>query len=102
MNQIKAEFGVITQEKAVATAERIDKAVQLMSEIDELMLIEDETSRKRQIADLKHRVTNSNESTICDKRELETPMKGLKINVLGAAKMVISSWIKDALRALSA
>ena len=102
MNQIKAEFGVITQEKAAATAERIDKAVQLMSEIDELMLIEDETSRKRQIADLKHRVTNSNESTICDKRELETPMKGLKINVLGAAKMVISSWIKDALRAFSA
>jgi hypothetical protein len=28
-------------------------------------------------------------------------MKGLKINVLGAAKMVIGGWMKDAARALN-
>ncbi len=102
LNLIKAEFGVITQEKANATAKRIDQAVQLMGEIDQLMKIEDDTVRKQLVADLKHRVTDSNESTICDKRELETPMKGLKINVLGAARMVISGWIKDAVRLITA
>lgn len=100
LNQMKAEFGVITPENAEITAERIDRADKLMHEIDQLMLIEDATDRKAKILELKHRVTNSNESTICDKRELETPMKGLKINVVGAARMVIDGWIKDAARAL--
>jgi B12-binding domain/radical SAM domain protein len=101
MNEIKAEFGVISAEKAAATETRINLAVQLMAEIDELMKIEDIDTRKSRILELKYRVLNSNESTICDKRELETPMKGLKINVLGAARMVMGGWWNDAIRAIS-
>lgn len=100
MNAMKAEFGVITPEKAAVTEQRINTAVQLIEEIDQLVKIEDETVRKAKILELKYRVTDSNESTVCDKRELETPMKGLRINVLGAARMVIGSWIQDAVQAL--
>jgi radical SAM superfamily enzyme YgiQ (UPF0313 family) len=101
MNRMKADFGVITPEKAAVTELRIQTAVQLMAEIDELMKIEDVKERTTRILDLKYRVLDSNESTVCDKRELETPMKGLKINVLGAAQMVIRGWMKDAVRMLS-
>ncbi len=100
MNAMKAEFGVISQEKADATEERILQALQLIAEIDELMKIEDESIRRVKILELKHRVHASNESTVCDKRELETPMKGLKISLFGAAWMVITGWIGDAKRAL--
>lgn len=101
MNQIKAEFGVITPEKAAETEARIDKAVDLIDQIDQLVKIPDVQERKAKILELKYQVLDSNESTVCDKRELETPMKGLKINVLGAAKMVIGGWMKDAARALN-
>jgi radical SAM superfamily enzyme YgiQ (UPF0313 family) len=101
MNQMKAEFGVITPEKAAETEKRIDQAVQLIQEIDQLVLIEDENERKARVLELKHRVLDSNESTVCDKRELETPMKGLTINVLGAARMVVSGWLQDAARVLT-
>ena len=100
MNAMKAEFGVITHEKAAATEARILQAEQLIQEIDTLMLIEDEAVRRQKILELKHRVHNSNESTVCDKRELEAPMKGLKISVFGAARMVIAGWLSDAKRAL--
>lgn len=100
MNAMKAEFGVISPEKAAATEARILQAEQLISEIDELMKIDDEPVRRQKILELKHRVRNSNESTVCDKRELEAPMKGLKISVFGAARLVIAGWLSDAKRAL--
>ncbi len=101
MNAMKAEYGVITAEKAAATEARIDQAVQLIAEIDDLMQIQDEVVRREKILDLKHRVHASNEFTVCDKRELETPMKGLKISFFGAAGMVISDWFVEFKRALS-
>jgi radical SAM superfamily enzyme YgiQ (UPF0313 family) len=100
MNEMKAEFGVISREKAAATAQRIQQALQLITEIHQLMKVEDEDLRRRKILELKHRVHASNESTVCDKRELEAPMKGLKISVFGAAWMVISGWLNDAKRAM--
>lgn len=100
MNEMKAEFGVISREKAAATEQRIQQALQLITEIDQLMKVEDEDLRRRKILELKHRVHASNESTVCDKRELEAPMKGLKISVFGAAWMVISGWLNDAKRAM--
>lgn len=101
LNAMKAEFGVISREKAAMTEARIQQALQLISEIDLLMKIEDEEERHEKVLDLKHRVHASNKSTVCDKRELETPMKGLKISLFGAAWMVITGWVTDIKRALS-
>jgi hypothetical protein len=98
MNQIKADNGVISAAKAEATEIRIDRAVALMKEIDTVMLISDEGDRKQKLNELKHHVDNSNESTVVDKRELEAPIKGMKINFLNAAGVVLQEWWKDATR----
>ncbi len=98
MNQIKAENGVISSVKAAATEIRIDRAVKLMHEIDEVMLISNADDRKKRLTELKHHVDNSNESTVVDKRELEAPIKGMKINFLRAAGVVMQEWWKDATR----
>jgi B12-binding domain/radical SAM domain protein len=98
MNQIKADNGVISAAKAEATEIRIDRAVALMKEIDTVMLIPDEGDRKQKLNELKHHVDNSNESTVVDKRELEAPIKGMKINFLNAAGVVLQEWWKDATR----
>ena len=98
LNQIKGENGVISTAKAEATEIRIDRAVALMKEIDNVMLIPDESDRKQKLNELKHHVDNSNESTVVDKRELEAPIKGMKINFLNAAGVVLQEWWKDATR----
>jgi B12-binding domain/radical SAM domain protein len=98
LNQIKGENGVISREKAEATEIRINRAVELMAEIDQVMLITDTVTRKQKLNELKHHVDNSNESTVVDKRELEAPIKGMKINFLRAAGVVMQEWWKDAMR----
>jgi B12-binding domain/radical SAM domain protein len=98
LNQIKGENGVISKEKAEATEIRITRAVELMAEIDQVMLIPDAETRKQKLTELKHHVDNSNESTVVDKRELEAPIKGMKINFLRAAGVVMQEWWKDAMR----
>jgi B12-binding domain/radical SAM domain protein len=98
LNQIKGENGVISKEKAEATEIRITRAVELMAEIDQVMLIPDAETRKQKLNELKHHVDNSNESTVVDKRELEAPIKGMKINFLRAAGVVMQEWWKDAMR----
>ncbi len=98
LNQIKGENGVISREKAEATEIRITRAVELMAEIDQVMLIPDTVTRKLKLNELKHHVDNSNESTVVDKRELEAPIKGMKINFLRAAGVVMQEWWKDAMR----
>ena len=98
LNQIKGENGVISREKAEATEIRITRAVELMAEIDQVMLIPDAETRKQKLNELKHHVDNSNESTVVDKRELEAPIKGMKINFLRAAGVVMQEWWKDAMR----
>lgn len=98
LNQIKGENGVISHKKAEATEKRIDHAVGLMREIDEVMKISDQDERKKKLLELKRHVDNSNESTVVDKRELEAPIKGMKINFLNAAGVVLQEWWKDAIR----
>jgi hypothetical protein len=49
---------------------------------------------------LKSSLDNANLSTVCDKRELEIPMRGPTINVFQAANSVISGWWRDRARML--
>lgn len=95
-NLIKGEFGVLDAKQVEATDKRIALAVELMHEIDRIVQLEkDPEERSRQLRDLKQRVDNANLSTVCDKRELEVPMRGLTINVLQAAAMVVGDWWRE-------
>ncbi|HEY9075916.1 MAG TPA: TIGR04190 family B12-binding domain/radical SAM domain protein [Anaerolineaceae bacterium] len=92
MNLIKGEAGVITAEQAQATDRRIAKAVTLMDEIDLIVRTVPESERPTRLYELKKSVDDANLSTVCDKRELEMPMRGMRLNLVQAATMVVSDW----------
>ena len=56
-----------------ANEERIIKAVEIMKEIDEIMLIGDEDIRSSKLLELKDRTYAYSLSTVCEKKELEFP-----------------------------
>lgn len=95
LNQIKGEFGVISHEIMIATDERIERAKRLITEIDRIIMTSNIKERRRELNELKHQVDNANLSTVCDKRELEIPILGARINVLQAAGVVVKDWWKD-------
>lgn len=99
LNLIKGEFGVLAGDVVKATDERIANALRLISEIDQIVqTIPDPVERREKFTQLKHSVDNANLSTVCDKRELEIPMRGNTINLLQAAATVVGDWWKDRVR----
>jgi len=95
LNLVKGEYGVIDPEVAEATDRRITVARSLMAEIDRIVRTTPEPAeRRRQLNNLKGHVDSANLSTVCDKRELEVAMKGMRINMLQAAALVVSDWWK--------
>jgi B12-binding domain/radical SAM domain protein len=98
LNLIKGEYGVIKPALAARTDQRISQAKTLIDEIDQLVAIPDEQVRRERVLDLKHRVDNSNLSTVCDKGELEIPVRGASINFLQAAALVIQGYWRDFVR----
>ncbi len=95
LNLIKGQYGVIEADLAQKTDRRIAQAIGLIGEIDRIMAIPDAGERQSRIYDLKHRVDNSNLSTVCDKGELEVSSNGSHINVLQAASIVAKGFWKD-------
>ena len=95
MNLLKGEFGIIEQSAAEATDQRIALAQGLIKEIDEIIGSSEGADRQRRIQELKLRVDNSNLSTVCDKRELEIPMRGVRVNVLQAAAVIAKDWWRE-------
>jgi B12-binding domain/radical SAM domain protein len=98
LNLVKAEYGVIDAKTADATDKRIDRATRLIAEIDGIMGIKEETTRRARLADLKNQVDNANLSTVCDKSELDVPMSGMRIDIIQAAQIIIGDWWKDLTR----
>jgi len=96
LNRLKGEFGLIEAEQAEATERRIRRARQLMAEIDRIVAtIPEGEARRTALRALKEEVDQANLSTVCDKRELELPVSGLRINVLQAAATVIAGWWEE-------
>ena len=95
LNQVKSEFGVIDAKVAEATDHRIIRARELMAQIDTIMTLPDSPERVAALDDLKSHVDNANLSTVCDKRELEVPGQGRRLNLLQAASIVVGDWWKS-------
>lgn len=96
LNLIKGEFGVIDAELAQATDRRIAMARQLIAQIDEIVRrVPDPVERQEKLTELKQHVDRANLSTVCDKRELEIPVVGTRINLVQAAVRVVSDWWND-------
>ncbi len=99
LNLIKGEYGVLDAELVAATDARIARATQLIDEIDRIVrTIPEGEKRQEKLNQLKKHVDDANLSTVCDKRELEIPLRGGTINLLQAAVTVVSDWWKERAR----
>jgi B12-binding domain/radical SAM domain protein len=96
LNALKAEYGLVPAAQASATAERIDRAVMLMAEIDRLMATCSREQFDHEMARLKPEVDQVNMSTVCDKRELNIDLSGPRLHYPQVAQMLI----EDTARAL--
>ncbi len=99
LNLLKGEYGVLDANLVKATDERIAHATRLLGEIDLIVqTIPEGEERHEKLNQLKKRVDDANLSTVCDKRELEIPLRGGTINLLQAAATVVSDWWKERAR----
>ena len=90
-NQLKLKYGLIGEQQAAATEERIRRAIRLMGRIDEILAEPDEQLRTELLQAVKGQVDDANISTVCDKRELEAQISGLwKINFLRGFQVAVS------------
>ncbi len=94
LNRLKAEYGVIAQSQAERTEARILKAKRLIAQVDDIMHIEDLERRAKLLRAIKPQVDDANLSTVCDKAELNVPMRGMKLNLPRAASLFIEQTLR--------
>jgi len=94
LNRLKAEYGVIEQSQAERTEARILKAKRLIAQVDDIMSIKDLERRAKLLRAIKPQVDDANLSTVCDKAELNVPMRGLKLNLPRAASLFIEQTLR--------
>lgn len=100
LNRLKARYGLVEKEQAERTEARILKARRLIAQIDDIMSIQDEGRRGRLLRAIKPQVDDANLSTVCDKTELNVPLKGLKLNLPRAACFFVEHSFKSLLSRL--
>jgi hypothetical protein len=97
LNRIKADYGLVSMTQAQATEVRIDRAVEISAEIDQLMASATPEQFRIGMGRLKAEIDQVNMSTVCDKRELNVEFSGPKLRYGEVARMLV----EDALRTLS-
>lgn len=88
MNRTKTEAGIIDRAVGEATEQRIHKARRLITQIDDIMSIDDAGRRSKLLRALKPQVDSANMSTVCEKSELELPLGLTKLNIPAAAAIL--------------
>jgi B12-binding domain/radical SAM domain protein len=81
LNRLKARYGLVDPAQAERTEERILKARNLITQVDDLVSIQDAGRRARLLRAIKPQVDDANLSTVCDKAELNVPLRGIKLNI---------------------
>ena len=81
LNRLKAQYGLVDPDQAQITEARILRARRLVQQVDDIMSIQDESRREKLLTAIKKQVDNANESTVCEKRELDLPVGWLKLNI---------------------
>jgi len=85
LNRLKARYGLVDPAQAERTEARILKARRLIAQVDDILSVQDAGRRARLLQALKPQVDEANLSTVCDKAELNVPLRGLKLNLPQAA-----------------
>jgi B12-binding domain/radical SAM domain protein len=97
LNRIKADYGLVSMAQAQATEVRIDRAVEISAEIDQLMASATPEQFRIGMGRLKAEIDQVNMSTVCDKRELNVEFSGPKLRYGEVARMLV----EDTMRTLS-
>ncbi|MEE8392387.1 MAG: TIGR04190 family B12-binding domain/radical SAM domain protein [Anaerolineae bacterium] len=93
LNALKARFGLVSQEVAAETEERIVRAVSLMAQIDRLIERCTPEELERELLALKPQIDRANTSTVCEKTELDLPFGTTAFNLPQLVKMgVADTW----------
>jgi B12-binding domain/radical SAM domain protein len=106
LNRIKADYGLVPAAQAAATEQRIDWAVSLIAEIDQLVVdrsVERSTLEgfAREMARLRPQIEQANMSTVCDKRELNVDGNSPRLNYGQVAQLIVQDVAQEASRALA-
>ncbi|MGA1841791.1 MAG: B12-binding domain-containing radical SAM protein, partial [bacterium] len=81
LNRMRADFGLASRRKVLKTEKRMMQARETVSLIDDIMKIEDESERERELDALRSKVHKLSENTICDKKDLEWPVKFIRMRL---------------------
>ena len=71
------------------TEDRIRRAVGLMAQIDEIVAITPADELDSRLMALKPQIDQANESTVCEKDELDIPMHGMPVRPLEIPRIVL-------------
>ena len=96
LNRMKAEQGLISGSEADLTEDRIHRAVALMARIDDLVRTSPSADLNGRLMALKPEIDAANESTVCEKDELDIPTRGMPVRPMEITRMVL----EDGLAAL--
>jgi B12-binding domain/radical SAM domain protein len=94
LNRLKARYGLVAADQASRTEARILKARRLIAQVDDIMSIQDPDRRARLLHAIKPQVDDANLSTVCDKTELNIPLRGIKLNLPRAACFFVEQMVK--------
>ncbi len=94
LNRLKAHYGLVDPTQAEQTETRILKARRLIAQVDDIVSIQDAERRAKLLRAIKPQVDDANLSTVCDKAELNVPLRGLKLNLLSAAGFFVGQMIR--------
>ncbi|NWG01416.1 MAG: TIGR04190 family B12-binding domain/radical SAM domain protein [Syntrophaceae bacterium] len=92
LNRLKAEFGLIDQRTAESVERRLERAVQVMKEIDRIMDLPDPKQRENALESISVGLLSLRDysmSTICEKKELEWPTRFIRMNFVKILKTLL-------------
>ncbi len=94
LNRLKAEYGQASPEQAHLTEERIRQAISLMARIDELVISTPPEKLDEQLMALRPEIEEVNNSTVCEKEELDLPTSGMPIKPLRVLGLLIEEGLE--------
>jgi B12-binding domain/radical SAM domain protein len=95
LNALKARFGLISPQMAAETEQRIERAVTLMAQIDQLVARCTPEELEQELLALKPLIDRANTSTVCEKRELDLPFGVTAFNLPSLIKMGVVQVLSD-------
>jgi B12-binding domain/radical SAM domain protein len=90
LNRLKARYGIISEEQAADTEDRIGRALALMEKIDHLIATRSPEEVEREMLAMKDQIDRANTSTVCDKEELDVPVSWMPFNAIELGKLGVT------------